>query len=319
MRLLLTGGTGFFGRALLRKILFDSNHGVAPPQVTVMTRSVAAFLDKYPEFSNHYWLTYHQGDVLDPGLFPSGKDFTHILHAATESTRGPYLTPLRRYDEITHGTRNILEFARNLDDCRVLVTSSGGVYGAQPDSLEFIPETYLGIPDPLDPSSAYSLGKRAMEHLCALYGDAYGLKITIARCFSFVGKDLPLNAHFAIGNFINDALNSEVIRVTGDGAPIRSYMNQNDLAHWLLEILKYGDVGEAYNVGSNQAISIGDLAILVSDVLNAGKPVVFENSAEIFRGRDRYVPDTTRAQTSLQLQETISLTDSIAEFLAPTS
>ena len=315
MKLLLTGGTGFFGRALLRSWLRDEVCGVRVPEVTIVTRSPNSFVGRYPEFSSISWLTLHKSNILDYESLPVDDFFTHILHAATESTVGPSLPALQRYDEIVNGTRNILDYAVKNNVKRVLLTSSGGVYGPQPDRLEKVPESYLGIPDPLDPLSAYSMGKRAAEHLCSLYNDRFGLESVIARCFAFVGEDLPLNVHFAIGNFIHDALYSAEIKVAGDGTPLRSYMNQADLAQWLLCILDKGVSGGAYNVGSDQAISISSLAHLVRDILSPSKSVVFQNAATTFQGRNTYVPDISAAKNDLNLDITISLRESIAQFL----
>ena len=314
MKLLVTGGTGFFGRALLRSWLRDEVCGVRVPEVTIVTRSPNSFLERYPEFSSISWLTLHKSNILDYESLPVNDFFTHILHAATESTVGPSLPALQRYDEIVNGTRNILDYAVKNNVKRVLLTSSGGVYGPQPDRLEKVPESYLGIPDPLDPLSAYSMGKRAAEHLCSLYNDRFGLESVIARCFAFVGEDLPLNVHFAIGNFIHDALYNQKINVAGDGTPVRSYMNQTDLARWLLCILDKAVPGRAYNVGSDQAITIANLAYLVRDTLSPSKRVVFKNTATTFQGRNVYVPDISAAKNDLNLDVTISLRESIGQF-----
>ena len=314
MKLLVTGGTGFFGRALLRSWLRDEVCGVRVPEVTIVTRSPNSFLERYPEFSSISWLTLHKSNILDYESLPVNDFFTHILHAATESTVGPSLPALQRYDEIVSGTRNILDYAVKNNVKRVLLTSSGGVYGPQPDRLEKVPESYLGIPDPLDPLSAYSMGKRAAEHLCSLYNDRFGLESVIARCFAFVGEDLPLNVHFAIGNFIHDALYNQKINVAGDGTPVRSYMNQTDLARWLLCILDKAVPGRAYNVGSDQAITIANLAYLVRDTLSPSKRVVFKNTATTFQGRNVYVPDISAAKNDLNLEVTISLRESIGQF-----
>jgi UDP-glucuronate decarboxylase len=315
MKLLFTGGTGFFGRAILRKLVIDSCAGIRVPEVVVLSRHPEEFIGNYPEFNHQSWLTFHQGNILEPYSFPKVRDFSHILHAATESTNGPALPPLRRYDEIVDGTRNILEYAVKNNIPRLLLASSGGVYGPQPRDMESIPESYLGSPNPLDPDSAYSLGKRSAEHLCSLFGKKYGVEFVVARCFAFVGPDLPKDAHFAIGNFIGDALYSKAISVSGDGSPIRSYLNQRDLAIWLMLLLEKGKHGKAYNVGSNEPISIADLAYLVRDILSPEKPVVFEKQTNMYQGRNIYVPNISKVKREFDLEVSIPLRESISEFL----
>jgi dTDP-glucose 4,6-dehydratase len=237
-----------------------------------------------------------------------------VLHAATDSTNNGNLTPLARLDQIVVGTRNVLDLAVALRARRFLLTSSGGVYGPQPPDMAQIPETYFGMPDPLQPSSAYGLGKRMAEHLCSLYSQTHGLETVIARCFAFVGQDLPLDAHFAIGNFIRDALHGDSIIVKGDGTPLRSYMDQTDLAHWLLFLLQRGRSGHAYNVGSDHAISIAELARLIRDLIAPGKMVEI-NRRELHQinERNRYIPSIHKAKNEMGLHNRINLNDAIAE------
>ncbi|MDB2557283.1 NAD(P)-dependent oxidoreductase [Luminiphilus sp.] len=315
MELLLTGGTGFFGRALLRSWSHRALLGLEVPKVTIVTRSPNMFMKNYPEFSDNFWLTLHESNVLDYDSLPRHRLFTHVIHAATESTIGPSIPALQRYDDIVTGTRNILDYAVTNNVKRFLMTSSGGVYGPQPSELQRIPESYLGIPDPLDSASAYSIGKRAAEHLCALYNDHFGIEAVIARCFSFIGKDLPLTAHFAVGNFIHDALHNESIIVTGSAATVRTYMNQADLARWLLSILEKGKAGHAYNVGSDEEITISELANRVRVILSPQKPVIFKPTPHSFQGRSVYVPDIGIAKNELHLDIKVSLDESISEFL----
>ena len=315
MKLLLTGGTGFFGRALLRNWVADELLGFDVPEVTVITRSPRSFMERYPNFNGHDWLNFHEGNILSPESLPKGHVFTHVLHAATESAIGPSLPALQRYDDIVTGTRNMLDYAVKNHAERFLLTSSGGVYGPQPANLRKVPESYLGSPDPLDPASSYGIGKRAAEHLCGLYNERFALEPVIARCFSFIGQDLPLRAHFAIGNFIHDALHNDNIVVTGNGNTVRSYMNQADLAKWLFRILTIGVAGHAYNVGSDKAITISQLADRVRDILSPGKSVVFKNTTDTFQGRNFYVPDISLAKLHLDLELKISLDDSIEQFL----
>ena len=309
--LFVTGGTGFFGRALLRNWLDQINTGAIVPLVTVLTRSPDAFLKAYPEFSDQPWLHFHSGDVCKPHTLPSGASFTHVLHAAADSTFGPQLMPLQRYDQIVNGTRNLLDFAVASGAHRFLLTSSGGVYGAQPAHLERIPENWHGIPDPLNPDNAYSIAKRAAEHLCALYGRAYGLHTVVARCFSFIGQDLPLDVHFAIGNFIRDALWRDELVISGDGSPQRSYMDQRDLANWLLVLLERGHAGQAYNVGSDQAIRITDLAQLVRDLIAPTKPISIRGRFNSNNVRNIYIPSVHKVREELGLEVKIPLAEAI--------
>ena len=312
MNLLLTGGTGFFGRALIKSFEAERlSTGTLPfEQITVLSRSPEKFSLNYPALGNLGWIRWHAGDVLNPDSLPRQR-FSHILHAAADSTDAAALTPLQRYQQIAFGTQNILDFAVQHGAQRFLLTSSGGVYGPQPDGMAFIPETYNGMPDPLLLSSTYGIAKRQAEHLCTLYGEQFGLETVIARCFAFVGEDLPLHAHFAIGNFIRDALWHESITVGGDGTPLRSYLDQRDLAHWLLCLLLQGQPGQAYNVGSDVAISVADLAILVRDTLAPSKSVHILGTPDQQHQRNRYIPSIEKARTDLQLDVRIALQQAI--------
>jgi len=317
-RLLVTGGTGFFGRALLRH--FHAQAKDEPSgrprdfsEIIVISRNPEAFASRYPDLAYAPWLRFLTADVcqrqtLDALLI--GETLDAVLHAATDSTDAAILTPVEKLDQIVDGTRNVLGLAVRLCARRFLLTSSGGVYGPQPSEMEQIPENYSGMPDPLQMSSAYGIGKRMAEHLCFLYGHLHGLEIVIARCFAFVGPDLPLEAHFAIGNFIRDALNRPAILIGGDGTPVRSFLEQGDLAHWLLVMLKHGRAGQAYNVGSDQAITILELANQVRDLLAPNKPVHIQKT-NLGGNRNRYVPSIKKATDELDLHVSVLLSDAI--------
>lgn len=310
-RILLTGGTGFFGRALLRHWGEQERQGHAIPHVTLLSRNPQRFASQFPALVARRWLRMVQGDICAAASLPRDAAFTHVLHAAADSTTGPLLSPQERFDQIVQGTRNVLDLAVRCGAQGFLLTSSGGVYGAQPPDMAQIPEHCHTLPDPLNAAHAYSIGKRMAEHLCALYMQAHGLPTVVARCFAFVGPDLPLDVHFAIGNFIRDALQAESITVQGDGSPLRSYLDQRDLAHWLLTLLFHGQAGQAYNVGSDHAIRIRDLAHTVRDVIAPHKPVHILQKADESSARNRYIPCIAKVREELGLKVTISLEDAI--------
>jgi UDP-glucuronate decarboxylase len=311
MNLLLTGATGFFGKALVPYLLSAPPLLGADCKLTLLSRNRQRFLDQYPHYQSLPKLTIHQGDILDCDSLPDAQSFTHIIHAAADSTHGPSLSPLQRFEQIVTGTRNLLDYATSHGTQRFLYISSGAVYGRQPGDLIGLPEDWLGSPELDNPAHAYGLGKRAAEHLCHLYREVYQLEVVIARCFAFVGPDLPLDVHFAIGNFIRDALEHEAITVGSDGTAVRSYLDQSDLAVWLTTMLLHGDVSATYNVGSDHAVSIAELAQLISDLISPGKPVHILGAPQPNGSRSRYVPDITKARQSLGLNVGIPLADAI--------
>lgn len=308
-RIFITGGTGFFGKWILESLLWANERLNVDCQTTVLTRQPELFKASVPHLAGHRSVSLLQGNVRN-FEFPQGT-FTHIIHAATESSEKLNLhEPLVMVDTIVEGTRHTLDFARTCGAENFLLTSSGAVYGKQPSGLTHIAEEYSGGPDPLDPKAAYAEGKRMAEYLCSVYADAK-LHPKIARCFAFVGPYFPLNIHFAIGNFIRDAMNGGPIIVRGDGTPHRSYLYAADLAIWLWTILLRGKAIRPYNVGSHHSVSIAELASLVASEFSPGTTVEIQGVADSKRPVDRYVPDTRRAENELGLQEIISLRDGI--------
>lgn len=313
-QLFLTGGTGFFGKWLLRTIAIMNEKDGADCEVLILSRNPEKFKQNHPEFARLPWLSFVRGDVVDFD-FPAGR-FTHVIHAATDTSEASMRDPLGWFDQIVVGTRRALEFAVASGAKKFLLTSSGAVYGSQPAELERIPETYLGAPDTTDLKSVYGQAKRAAEQLCTLYYRQHGLNAAIARCFAFVGEYLPMDGHFAIGNFIRDALHNDAVRVKGDGLPVRSYLYGEDLAIWLLTILERGKPAYPYNVGSDRAVSIAELAALVGSVLSPGKPVLIERARPDYAARSRYVPDIERARRELGLDVWTSLEEAVARTAA---
>jgi dTDP-glucose 4,6-dehydratase len=306
----VTGGTGFFGKWLMETFAFANSRLKLGASMTVLSRDPDAFLLKYPHFKAASSVTFCCGDVRD-SKFPGGH-FDFVIHAATDASEQLNTTnPLLMLDTITQGTRNCLEFARLAGAGKFLLTSSGAVYGRQPSDMAEIPEDFAGASDPAHPDSAYGEGKRMAEMLCHIYRRQYDLNVSIARGFAFTGPYLDIDAHFAIGNFIRDGLRKQTIDVSGDGTPYRSYLYAADLAVWLWTILFQGSSGSVYNVGSDRAISIGELAKKVSDRFAHHPKVLVARSPVQGAAPSRYVPCVTRAKTELGLKCWIDLDEAI--------
>ncbi|MGB8931144.1 MAG: NAD-dependent epimerase/dehydratase family protein [Anaeromyxobacteraceae bacterium] len=305
-RIFVTGGTGFFGAWLLESLLRAHDRLRLGLAVTVLTRDPEAFRRARPHLASHAALSLRRGDVLT--LEPFGGDFTHVLHAATPaSARINADAPRLMFETVVEGTRRVLEVTRRCGARRFLLTSSGAVYGRQPPELSHVPEEYAGAPDTCSPASAYGEGKRAAELLCAMAARAHGFDAIIARCFAFSGPYLPLDEHFAIGNFVRDALAGGPIRVGGDGTPRRSYLYGADLAYWLWSLLARGESARPYNVGSEREVSIAELAETVASVLGVARGVEIAKAPDPRRTPERYVPSTRRIREELGLTETVPL------------
>ena len=309
-RLFITGGTGFFGCWLLESFAWACDTLQLGATATVLSRSPEAFRKKAPHLAAHSAIRLMQGDVRG-FQFPEGS-FTHVIHGATEASAALNREqPLLMLDTIVDGTRRALDFAASSGVKRFLLLSSGAVYGTQPVTLARLAEDYAGGPDTTDPRWVYGEGKRLAELLATVYSRQYGFACPIARGFAFVGPHLPLDVHFAIGNFISDCIHGRSIEIRGDGTALRSYLYAADLAIWLWTILLRGESCRPYNVGSEQAISIADLAATASEVLDAGQPVKIVRKAAPGAAAERYVPDTSRARNELGLAQHIPLDEAI--------
>lgn len=312
--LFLTGGTGLFGRWLLEALSHANRELGLGLRVTVLTRNAQAFARQAPHLASDAMLTLHSGDVRD-FAFPQGH-FDYLIHGATTSASETFNgeDPLRKFDTLVDGTRRVLDFAAQCGIERFLFLSSGVAYGTQPADMSHIPESYQGAPDTSDVDTALGQAKRAAEYLTSYYAHKHGWHNTIARCFSFAGPFLSLDIHYAIGNFIAQALFEDEITVKGDGSPLRSYLYMADLVSWLLTLLLKGESGEMYNVGSDQAISISELAYRVRDVLSPQKNVNILGRSAYSVGnvaRNQYVPDINKARAELRLDVSVELDEVI--------
>jgi nucleoside-diphosphate-sugar epimerase len=300
-RILVTGGTGFLGRWILGTTLWSIDRLGLQIDVTVVTRSTK--LDALADWPR---VSVVQGDLQN--WTPPG-EYDLVIHGAASSSAPPGHrdgAPTTMASTIIDGTRRVIDSAiRNR--ARLLFLSSGAVYGKQ-----FAPvseSTDVG-PDPLDPSSAYGEAKRAAENYCAVATREGAVDAAIARLFAFVGPGIPLAAHYAIGNFLGDVLAGRTIEVRGDGRPLRSYLYTGDLAEWCWGVISRGVPGRAYNVGSPEAITIGDLAMRVSELVKPRSPIEVRG-IPTDGPPPWYVPITERAREELGLEPRTSLGEAL--------
>lgn len=273
-RIILTGGTGFVGRWLVESFaLANQQKGLKATMLIVSRKSV---LHDDPTIHNT------RADILRP---LAGGRFTHAIHAACPSCANPPVDDLTMFNTIVNGTQNVLRWCLESGAKRVLYISSGAAEHR--------------------PDSPYGAAKKAAEVLCRIYAQQYGMEIPIARPYALIGPGLPLDAHFAIGNFIRDALAGGPVKVVGGTNVYRSYLYASDMAAWLWTLLLKGESCTTVNVGSSEPITIWGLARTVGEVLDCG----FASEPGSAAGHT-YVPVMWRTNM-LGLQQTVWLRDAI--------
>lgn len=308
-RIFLTGGTGFYGRWLLESFTHANRLFGLGAHVTVLTRSASAFLMTAPHLRSRTDIAFHEGDVR---TFedPDG-EHSHVFHLATQTTSG--VAALDTIDTIVIGTRRVLDFSVTTGAKRVVLASSGAIYGAQPSDVVHVEEDCVRGPRHGDVTAPYAEGKRLAEVLGEVYARENHIHVVHARGFAFAGPHLPLGEHFAIGNFVRDAHARKEIVIEGDGTPFRSYLYGADLASWLWVLLMRGVSGRAYNVGSDDGRPLREIAAIVGSVANL--PVRIVGVADPIRAPARYVPSTKRAREELGLTAHIDLVSATKRWL----
>lgn len=200
---------------------------------------------------------------------------------------------------------------------RLLLVSSGAVFGRVSSDQSTTPETWSGAPDTLTSESAYGEGQRVSELLSMLaIRQQDKLEVVVVGLFAFLGPHLALNKHFAFGNHIRESMSHHDILVKGDGTSPRSHLYAADITHWLWALLLRGAPGQACNVGGDHALSIAALAER-GNFLLSGKGRVIVSGVPI-KGRlpYAYAPDFSRIKTELNVKSKHGLDDAILKTAA---
>lgn len=301
----LSGATGFIGKGLVENLVWLSRSKKLNLSIHSISRSPENFFLNYPHFLNYPEFNLLIGDIRDKEIPFFGKTVDFVIHAATDVVGNN--KPRDIFSACIDGTFNILNFAKKNKCKNFLLLSSGAVYGRQPPDLKSIPESHEGAINLSSPRSAYALGKQGSEWLTQQ--EKGEMEIKIARCFAFIGPYLPLDQHFAIGNFLQDAILGNDIQILGDGSAVRTYLYTSDLTIWLLKILISGSNGGVWNVGGSEEVSIADLAHLVAKIIN---PALEVRVCQPRSGHPhRYIPDIRKAADELVLIPRIQLGQAI--------
>ena len=311
MRVLIVGGTGFVGKALV-------DFACARGSQIGLTVAVAS-RNRPERDAGVEWFCW---DVMNKA--PVLPHFDAIIHAAAPvSVEMNLLRPGQMYEQIFEGARNVAELcARQARPSHLLYLSSGAVYGEMPVGISSWREDSMLNLDPFRRGNAYALGKVSAETFLSITSAEAGFPLTIARLFAFSGPHLPLEKHFAVGNFVRDALKGGPIYVRGTGREVRSYLDSRDMAEWICAALGRTEAyGKIIHIGSPHCVSVRDVALEVSRLSGAlwGSPieVVVQGKTTPFDGLNRYVPSTDVSESILAVSQRFSLTESLETMMEP--
>jgi nucleoside-diphosphate-sugar epimerase len=293
--LLLIGGTGFFGKSIIDYLSNSSFFKRKIKKVIILSRgSKKIKINKFQK--KKFNLIKINKNILTAKKIPSAD---YVI----------YCTILKDLKKDSLAFNNYFNLAKKYhSNSRILYISSGSVYGQQPKNVKKIKENYLFFNDRINFNNKlkeiHSLQKLKNEEKCHELA-RFGIKISIARCFTFSGKYLPLKkayavGSYALGDFISNILKNKNIKVRSPHEVIRSYMHSEDLARWLMKILFNSNTKcPVFNVGSDKQISISKLANILAKKFK--KKVIFRQSNKKINYVDRYIPDINKAKLKLKL------------------
>jgi nucleoside-diphosphate-sugar epimerase len=310
-RILLTGGTGFVGKWMLQTAKIAQENSATKIEIVIPTRRLS---------SDHVQTAIAIGcphvSWIEADFINDQPDFGHIdmiIHAATPaSAELNESNPIDMTRINTQSMQAALKFAEN----RVpfLFTSSGAVYGNQPQSVAHISEMQDRPFSEL--TSAYAKGKQLAESMCLQAAKEGSCTPVIARLFAFSGHYLPRDTHFAIGNFVQNVIDRKPIHINSDGQARRSYLYGADMAIWLWSALAKRSSPHPLHIGSEHSVSILELAQAVARVstteLNFVPEIKVANPSANSEKFHQYIPSNSATKSYLNVQEWTSLETGIA-------
>lgn len=297
-KILITGGSGFVGSWVIDLLRYYTEKRSQNIEILGLTRKLNLTKQKLGN-ENFEFIQWVEGGVEK--IKDLNFQFTHALHAATPATKESGLDDtFNMHFASVEGMHLLLERAqKNMNHPRVLHTSSGAVYGKRNTELNNFPLIQDPNGIPLDKSLKYfeyALTKRKAELLLnngTLKGFVSGLN---ARLFAFYGPGLPTKSHYAIGNLIDQGLNSKKLQLNGNGEAIRSYLPVNIMAATILCALE-SEIEGATHIGSDEGYTLKYWAELVADIV--GKEIQFLGNFD--DSDDKYVPEIDERVSGMHL------------------
>lgn len=297
MKILITGGAGFLGSHLSRKLITQGHEIFCLDNLyTGQLKNISDLLDN-PNFA------FINQDVVQPVDI----DVNGIFNLACPASPIHYQSdPVRTIRTNVQGAINVLELASKMN-ARVLQASTSEIYGDPKVSPQ--PESYWGNVNPIGIRSCYDEGKRAAETLFTDYRRQYGTDIRIARIFNTYGPSMSINDGRVVSNFICQAIKNQPITVYGDGKQSRSFCYVSDLIEGLIRLFFSEDIQGPVNLGNPSPRNMYQLATEIISIVGSNSKIIYEElPADDPVTRE---PDISIARQILDWNPKVSLEDGL--------
>lgn len=288
--LLLIGGTGFLGQSILKYLLNANSKKKRISKIIILSRYKLTKNNFFSKLKKKFQLIKINRNILQLKKLPYAD---YVIYASL----------LKNYNHDYKAIQHYSALAKRYhQESKIIYLSSGAVYGKQPNSIKKVKEKYLEFNKIIKFQNSYkkeySRIKLKNEKIFKKLGH-YGLKVSIARCFTFVGEFLPKSSNYIINDIIQNILQKKDILIKSNYKIIRSYMHTDDLVKWLLTIVnKSNNLCPVYNVGSDDYVDIRKLASLLGKKYKVN--VLSNKINKIFV--DSYVPNIHKAKKYLNLK-----------------
>ncbi|MBZ5734902.1 SDR family oxidoreductase [Nocardioides sp. TRM66260-LWL] len=302
-RVAVTGGAGFIGSHLVRRLLERGD------DVLVIDNFYSGTRDNLADVRDHPHLEVLRHDVT----FPLYVELDEIYHLACPASPVFYQAdPVQTTKTCVHGSINMLGLAKRTG-AKILLASTSEVYGDP--AVHPQQEEYWGNVNPIGIRSCYDEGKRAAETLFFDYHRQHRTRIKVARIFNTYGPQMLANDGRVVSNFIVQALTGQPLTVYGDGSQTRSFCYVDDLVEGLIRLMDTGEeVTGPINLGNPGEFTMLELATEVLRIVGSDAPVEHLPLPQDDPTRRR--PDITRAQETLGWEPTVQLVEGLERTIA---
>ena len=298
MRAVVTGGSGFLGSHLCRRLLAEGCDVLCLDSLLTGNEANIAELLTDERF------TFERRDVTE--FLSVDGEVDWILHFASPASPVDYIEhPIQTLKVGAIGTWRVVGLAR-AKGAGVLLASTSEVYGDP--KVHPQPESYWGNVNPIGPRSVYDEAKRYAEALTAAYHRTHDSPVRIVRIFNTFGPRMRRRDGRAVPNFIAQALSGEPLTVHGDGSQTRSLCYVDDLIEGIWRLLNSGDAAPV-NIGNPEEVSVLALAEMIRDLAHSDSEIVFQPRPE--DDPELRCPDIIRARSILGWEPKVSLSEGL--------